>query len=429
MSWPPRTCVHACSHPSSSRSSLVNPTAAQAANLLYPNLKTLPPRELRFDRADITPDCRGDFHNVLRFSNTATTPATGRSDPRPDQPEHRSGPVDQRVYDDSTAATPTTRVEQQHVLARGAPPLPLRQLGRVPAVDEVDVRRVGRQRPHRRQPRSTRAPRPRAASPTRSTSPRSPAAVYPGPYGARRLPDRRQDNGIHMGLSVGWGDTYDWYRQQWIDLGQNTLGSGTYVLRSVADPLNIVYESPSKADSSRESVTDNEAITTFVVSGGTIVDSDAPDRNGLDQPRRHDHRRTRRERRRPRPRRRERRRASSGCRTTAPPSRRSATRRAARHRTTVSWNLTDPTYGGNTSTGAQDRVRAGAGQQRQVGTDLHRHDRVRVEPARRPRRRRPRPYGERSWATTRRATGASARRRARSAADSVGSNPGTYRTA
>src|SRR5205085_315726 len=71
--------------------------------------------------------------------------------------------------------------------------------------------------------------------------------------------------------------TYDWYRQlQWIDLNQDTLSDGTYVLRSVADPLNLVYESANKGDTTRESVTDNEAVTTFKISGGAIADSDSP---------------------------------------------------------------------------------------------------------------------------------------------------------
>src|SRR5206468_9976390 len=85
-----------------------------------------------------------------------------------------------------------------------------------------------------------------------------PASVYPGPYGLSGCDVDAQHN-IHMALSVGWGDTYDWYRQlQWIDLNQDTLTDGTYVLRSVADPLNLVYESANKADATRESVTDNE---------------------------------------------------------------------------------------------------------------------------------------------------------------------------
>ena len=81
------------------------------------------------------------------------------------------------------------------------------------------------------------------------------------------MPDR--NNVIAQGLSSGWGDTYDYYRfEQWIDLGQGTLADGTYVLRSVSDPQNLVYESPSKADAAREGSADNSAITTFVVSRG-----------------------------------------------------------------------------------------------------------------------------------------------------------------
>src|SRR5215211_3669054 len=50
--------------------STVASAPAQAAGTpLFPNLKTLPARELRFDRADISPELSGDFHNVLRFSN------------------------------------------------------------------------------------------------------------------------------------------------------------------------------------------------------------------------------------------------------------------------------------------------------------------------------------------------------------------------
>src|SRR5262249_5907535 len=46
--------------------------------------------------------------------------------------------------------------------------------------------------------------------------------------------------------------------------------------RSVVDPLNKIYESPGKADSSREGQEDNEAITEFVVSGGKLIDSNPP---------------------------------------------------------------------------------------------------------------------------------------------------------
>ena len=74
-----------------------------------------------------------------------------------------------------------------------------------------------------------------------------------------------------QGLSVGWGDTYGWaLPEQWVDLGASPLADGSYVLRSIADPLNKLYESPRRADASRESAQANEATTAFSVVGGRI---------------------------------------------------------------------------------------------------------------------------------------------------------------
>ena len=47
--------------------------------------------------------------------------------------------------------------------------------------------------------------------------------------------------------------------------GQGSLGNGTYVIRSVADPNNQLYESAGKSDSSVEGELSNEATTTFAV--------------------------------------------------------------------------------------------------------------------------------------------------------------------
>src|SRR4051795_12035616 len=80
-----------------------------------------------------------------------------------------------------------------------------------------------------------------------------------------------------QGLSAGWGDTYDYYRyEQWIDLNQASLADGQYVLRSVTDPNNLVYESPSKADTTIESQQDNEGVTNFTVLNGTVLDTAPP---------------------------------------------------------------------------------------------------------------------------------------------------------
>ncbi len=83
------------------------------------------------------------------------------------------------------------------------------------------------------------------------------------------------DNTLTMGLSPGWGDTYDYYRfEQWIDLGQATLTDGRYVLRSVTDDGNVLWESEGKADPAREA--DNESLTPISVVGGSLVDQTAP---------------------------------------------------------------------------------------------------------------------------------------------------------
>jgi len=257
---------------------LASPAAAHAANLLYPNMRTLPPRELRFDRTDVSADSHGDLRNVLRFSNTVYNVGEGPVEIRATintSLNPPSGPAYQRIYDDQggyvdiplsgstlyyhpvhvhyhfdhwggyelwTKAAYDTWVASGETVGR---PDLVGQKTTSCVEDEEFVTSVF-------------------------------AAVWPSAYPpAACMPNR--NNVIAQGLSSGWGDTYDYYRfEQWIDLGQGTLADGTYVLRSVSDPQNLVYESSSKADNAREGSTDNSSITTFVVSGGRIADSDAP---------------------------------------------------------------------------------------------------------------------------------------------------------
>jgi hypothetical protein len=69
-----------------------------------------------------------------------------------------------------------------------------------------------------------------------------------------------------QGLSVGWADMYiaD-LPDQWIDLGDNLPAAGSYVLRSVADPDNRLYESPRRSKPKRESNEANAAVMFFNV--------------------------------------------------------------------------------------------------------------------------------------------------------------------
>ena len=257
---------------------LASPAAAHAANLLYPNMRNLPPRELRFDRTDVSQDSSGNLHNVLRFSNTVYNVGEGPVEIRATINKSLnppSGPAIQRVYDDQGGFTDIplsgstlyyhdvhvhyhfdhwggyelwTRAEYDAWLAsgktEGRPDLVGQKTTSCVTDEEFVISLL--------------------------------SAVWPADYPpARCMPDR--NNLIAQGLSSGWGDTYDYYRfEQWIDLGQGTLPDGAYVLRSVSDPQNLVYESPSKADGAREGSADNSAITVFTVSGGRILDGDAP---------------------------------------------------------------------------------------------------------------------------------------------------------
>ena len=250
------------------------PASAGAATLLYPNLKTLPPRDLRLDRADVDAGEATVMHNVLRFSNTVWNSGPGRLEMRGlIDPETNSGPAVQRVYDDSGGSTDFaagsfyyhpahqhyhyddwgryelwTKAGYEAWLAsgrtEGTPTIGAKTTSCM--IDEEFIRNV-------------------------------PNQPYPPQYETGGcFPDSQ--GRMLQGISPGWGDTYDYFRfEQWIDLGATgALADGQYVLRSVADPLNKVYESAGKADTSRESAEDNEAITEFAVQGGNLIDSNPP---------------------------------------------------------------------------------------------------------------------------------------------------------
>ena len=249
--------------------------AGAAAVPLYPDLKTMPPRELRFDRADVTPELSGVFHNVLRFSNDTFNLGQGPLLLNAAiNPSTREGPSSQRVMNSDGTYTdyPLNNDIYWHEAHHHY---------HFDNWGDYQLWTKAGYDAWLASGRTSGGPIYMGAKTTSCVTDEefivsAPNAVYPGPYGLGGC-DTGANWQIHMGLSVGWGDTYDWYRQeQWVDLGQDTLGDGTYVLRSVADPDNIVYESANKADSARESVANNEASTTFVVRDGNIVDSDSP---------------------------------------------------------------------------------------------------------------------------------------------------------
>ncbi len=251
------------------------PGVAQAA-LAYPDLKTLSPRDLRFDRTDVSYDGSGQFHNVLRFTNTVWNAGPGRLENRGDiNPQTLTGPAFQRVYDGTTGTFTEFASGGFYWHAQNHNHFHYDDWGRYELWDRADFDAwiaSGR----------TQGAADLHGSKTTSCVmdeeffrqlPGTPfPAVYPS--GGCLLDD---DGELIQGLSVGWGDTYDYYRdEQWIDLDQGSLADGQYVLRSVTDPNNKIYESTGKSDPAREGQTANEGIVYFTIDDGEVVDTDAP---------------------------------------------------------------------------------------------------------------------------------------------------------
>jgi hypothetical protein len=248
---------------------------AQAATLQFPNLKTLAPRDLRFDSADVDAGSATVMHNVLRFSNTTWNSGPGKLEVRGQiDLNTKTGPATQRVYDDSGGTTDFTAGNFYYHAAHSH--YHYDDWGRYELWSKPDYE-------------AWLASGKTQGTPTVGSKTTScmideefirsgvPNQPYPEVYGTGGcFPDSQGK--MLQGISPGWGDTYDYFRfEQWIDLGPSgALPNGQYVLRSVADPLNKIYESPSKSDQSRESPEDNEAVTFFAVQGGQLVDSNAP---------------------------------------------------------------------------------------------------------------------------------------------------------
>ncbi len=250
-------------------------SATAEAAPLYPDLRTLPPRDLRFDRTDVSFDGSGQFHNVLRFTNTVWNAGPGRLENRGEiDPQTLTGPAFQRVFDSGGGFTEYA-VGGFYWHAQNHNHFHYDDWGRYELWDRPDFdawiasgRTQGAADLH-----GTKTTSCVMDEEFFTTLPGTPfPAVYPS--GGCLLDD---DDELIQGLSVGWGDTYDYYRdEQWIDLDQGSLADGQYVLRSVTDANNKIYESAGKADSTRESAINNEGIVYFTIDDGEIVDTDTP---------------------------------------------------------------------------------------------------------------------------------------------------------
>lgn len=226
-----------------------HPIPTKASALLYPDLRTLPARDLRFDTETID----GSVHIVLRFSNTVGNFGQGPLELIAGaNVSDTQKVVIQRIYDDAggyidePAGHLVWHAEHGHwhlenfaryelwTSLNGVPQAPTDKKGQKASFCVIDTTRLKNVAGGPKQPVYTTC-----------------GWVRP------------------QGLSVGWGDTYPYYLyEQWIDLGTTPLADGEYAIRSIADPGNRLNEGGTISGVDREN--NNEAWTFFRVQNGRI---------------------------------------------------------------------------------------------------------------------------------------------------------------
>jgi hypothetical protein len=231
-----------------------------AATPLYPNLKTLKPMDLRFGTQTIN----GTTHKVLRFSNTVWNAGEGRLELRANTVSTSSGKktrVNQYVYDNAGGFT--SKYVGDMVFHSSHNHFHFQDFARYELWTRADY--------------DNWVASNRAQGQAIKRGAKTTFCIMDTNL-VQRLPNSLTNSVYNscspsvQGMSVGWGDTYGYYlADQWIDLGTSSLPNGQYVLRSVADPSNNLYESANRSDTSREGQQENEAVTFFTVQASTIT--------------------------------------------------------------------------------------------------------------------------------------------------------------
>lgn len=235
--------------------------ATLAATPRYPDLRTLPASDLGLDVEEID----GAEHHVLRFTSTIWNAGQGPLELRGDSSSGSTQAYQQIRVDDGTAfEIPVGRFVFH----------PSHNHWHFERFADHELWRASDYKKWLKSGRTRGAPAWRGSKTTsqgESVCIRDSERIESLPGS----PSRAFYNSCQrdwQGISIGWGDTYDYtLPDQWIDLGQDRLRQGKYVLRSIADPANLIHESGDKADSAREAQQVNEAVTRFRLRKGKIT--------------------------------------------------------------------------------------------------------------------------------------------------------------
>jgi hypothetical protein len=249
--------------------------SASAAPPLFPDLKSLPPRSLHLGKANVGYDGGGALDYVLRFSNTVWNAGPGALDIRGHiDPDTQRGAAYQRVFD-SAGGHVDYPIGSDFYYHQAHHHFHLDDWGRYELWTRADYDswvaggRTSASAAIQGHKISSCALDDEFVADIPGT-PADPQFQFSGC-------STDANGNLSEGLSPGWGDTYDYTRyDQWIDVGSTPLPDGDYVLRTVMDPLNKIYESPGRGGDAQESQTDNEAITPLTVRDGKLVDLAPP---------------------------------------------------------------------------------------------------------------------------------------------------------
>ncbi len=232
------------------------PAAVDGQVLLYPDLRTLPPEDLRLSTQLVD----GETHHVLRFTNTIWNAGEGPLEMRGTRTDPSE--VYQRVYDAEGAFV--ERLSGTFVFHAAHTHWHLEDYARYQlwTRSSFDAWQASDRTQGEPEWQSDKVGFCLMDTYKVMDLPGSPSSISYPAVCERTI----------QGISVGWADAYPAELEgQWIDLGLDPLPDGQYVLRSVADPLNHVHEGEGGTDPSRESEEANEAVVILAVEAGRIV--------------------------------------------------------------------------------------------------------------------------------------------------------------